>query len=317
MSNIISASRRTDIPAFYSEWFMKRISDGYAYHYNPFSNKLYYISLKPEDVSAIVFWSKNYIPLMKHLDEIDQLGYRTIFHFTITGLSGILEDNVISTDKAIDIFKLLSDRYSKKRVLWRFDPIIFTNKTGIEYYINKFDYIASKLQGKTEKCYISFVNTYNKVKTEFGRLAKENCITYINPPEAYKKEFAEKLAEHAQKFGMKLYACCNDFLLGDKISKAHCIDAHYISKVFDIDLSNIKPNPTREECGCSKSIDIGTYNTCMHGCHYCYANDYSKKDEIKSNWGKNRIEYPFLIKDEKYVIDKYKESQNRQLSFIK
>jgi len=317
MPNIISASRRTDIPAFYSEWFMNRISDGYVYSYNPFNNRLSYVSLKPKDVSAIVFWSKNYAPLMRHMDELDRLGYRTIFHFTITGLSNILEDNVIPVDKAIEIFNTLSERYSSRRVFWRFDPVVFTNKTGPEFYLRKFDYIASKLSGKVETCYISFVNTYNKVKAEFNRLTKKDGIIYLNPPEKYKKEFADELAEHAQKFGISLYACCNDYLVDGKVQKAHCIDAQYISQIFDTDLSYIKPNPTREGCVCSKSVDIGVYNTCMHGCHYCYANDYSRRCEIKANWGKNQKEYPFLIKDEKYVIEKNKESGAEQLTFLK
>src|SRR4030042_655809 len=150
---VISVSRRTDFPAFYAEWFMHRIHAGSASYRNPFGGQLYEVSLKPEDVMAFVFWSRNYAPLLPYLPDLDQRGYGSYFHFTLTDYGPPLEPYQMPTQQIVDTFKALADRYSPKQVLWRFDPIIISNHTPEAYLVEKFASLAHQLRGYTERCY--------------------------------------------------------------------------------------------------------------------------------------------------------------------
>ena len=163
---IISASRRTDVPAFYTDWFMQRIQQGKVITYNPYNKVGTEFSLRPDDVDAIVFWSKNYGPLIPRLDELRDK-YRLYFLYSITGLSNILEENVINVEKAVEQFIYISEKFSKEHIQWRFDPIVLTNRTTEDFYIHQFSKLAKRLEGYTKRCYISFVTVYSKVAKTF------------------------------------------------------------------------------------------------------------------------------------------------------
>jgi len=267
VKSIISVSRRTDIPAFYTDWFINRLKSGFVYVKHPFTKEWLYVSLKPEDVGVIVFWSKNFSPLLKQIEKIENKVSNLFFHFTITG-NKILEPNVPDYKETIKDFIFISKRYSPKHIVWRFDPICITNELSFDYYQEKFIKCIEKLHGYTKTCYISFVNLYKKVLINFRKYTNQIPIEIS---QIEKRRFAYKLAEIAEKYNIKLYACCNDYLLSDKVKKASCINAYYLSNLFHISLE-AKPAATRKECACTKSIDIGAYNTCIHGCVYCYAN---------------------------------------------
>lgn len=270
MEMIISASRRTDIPAFYTRWFMDKVKKGRVVVYNPFNGQKREISLKTEDVDAIVFWSKNFGPLIPHLRELKDK-YRLYFLFTITGLSGILEDNVISVEKAIKQFIEISRIFSPGHVQWRFDPIVITSATRPEFYLENFTYLARRLQGHTRRCYISFATFYGKVKRSFDVLSKEKGIRLILWDEQERREFANQLGRIASEYGITVYSCCSDYLVGEFVRKGSCVDVDAINELYSCDIK-VPINPTRPGCGCYKSVDIGVYNTCPHGCRYCYAN---------------------------------------------
>ena len=271
MKRIISVSRRTDIPAFYGDWFMSRLKEGFAGVVNPFSGKKYIVSLKPRDVVCFVFWSKNFSPFIKNLKVIDGLGYKFYFNYTVTALPSILENNV-EKQSAIKALKQLSRTYSSRHINWRFDPIIISNVHGRDFYIRAFEELASEFAGFVERCYFSFVTEYNKVKRNFGELQRSTNVKITDCSEDFKLDLANELAAIAERFGIRMFSCCGDYLVNNSIKKAHCIDGSIIESLFFPEGLKYSEKPTRKECGCTESIDIGTYDTCPHGCVYCYAN---------------------------------------------
>lgn len=275
MKNIISASRRTDIPAFYSEWFAKRLAEGWTSVRNPYSGRVYHISLKSQDLHSIVFWSKDFSPLIRRLPEVERATKNLFFHFTITGVPKALEERTPAPEAGVEDFLYLAGRYSPEHLIWRFDPVVLTDKIPFDHYLAEFDRTAGMLKGAARECYISFAEPYKKVVRNF----KKTGHTLLDTPDEVKREYAEELAVVAEGYGIKVSACCNDFLLSDRIGKARCIDGERLAGLFgDFDVDTAR-NPTRKGCACTRSIDIGAYDTCPHGCAYCYANSDHKKAE--------------------------------------
>lgn len=271
MSRIISVSRRTDIPTFYGDWFMDRLKEGFAGYVNPFGGQKYFVSLKPEDVACFVFWSKNFKPFLENLRIIEALGYKFYFNYTVTGLPGIFECNTAGRETAIEALKELSKRYSPKHINWRYDPIIISDTTDYDFHIQNFKALASELEGYVERCYFSYVVRYGKVKTNFEKFQSKHGVNIKNPDNNFRIKLANELADIARKHGIKMHSCCGDYLLNQKIEKAHCIDGRLVEELFNTRFSHAQ-KPTRAECGCTESVDIGAYDTCPHGCIYCYAN---------------------------------------------
>ncbi len=276
MKRIISVSRRTDIPAFYGDWFMRRLEEGFAGVVNPFGGKRYLVSLKPEDVACFVFWSKNFAPFMDNLERIESLGYKFYFNYTVTSLPGLFESGV-DKQTATEALKRLSKRYSPRHINWRFDPIVISGVCDRDFYISSFEQLASEFEGLVERCYISFVTEYNKVRRNFEELERTTNVGITSSSENFKIELANELAEIAARHGMQMFSCCGDYLLNGKILKAHCIDGDIIEKLFFPQDFRHRAKGTRKECGCAESSDIGTYDTCPHGCIYCYANMNKQK----------------------------------------
>jgi hypothetical protein len=271
MKKIISVSRRTDIPAFYGRWFMRRIDEGFTGVVNPYGGKKYIVSLKPEDVSCFVFWSKNFTPFLENLKILEDFGYKFYFNYTVTGLPEIFESN-LNKQEAIDTLKHLSKTYSPVHINWRFDPIIISSISGRDYFIEKIKEFIKEFEGLVERCYISFVTEYKKVLVNFDEFEKTAGVKIEYPNNDFKIALANKLAKIAHENGIQMYSCCCDYLINDKVQKAHCIDGAIIEKLFYPGGFAYKEKHTRQECGCTESYDIGTYNSCPHGCIYCYAN---------------------------------------------
>lgn len=270
--NIVSVSRRTDIPAFYADWFMRRVREGYVRYLNPYGGQEHVVSLLPEDVHAFVFWSKNYNPLIKYLPELEERGHYFYFHFTITGLPKTFEDLVIPVDDAVATFRMLAERCGPKHVQWRFDPIIISSLTGPDFYVRRFEEIASRLHGATERCYFSFVCMYSKVRRNLEMLGKEHNISCYDLPAADKTALAVRLQQTADRYGITLYSCCDEALATGSVRQAQCVDGELLYELFPHKPKQTKINSTRKGCQCVISRDIGAYDTCPHGCIYCYAN---------------------------------------------
>jgi len=266
MGHIVSASRRTDIPAFHSDWFMRRVAQRWAWSVNPFSGCARRVSLAPEQVAAIVFWSKDYRPLLPHLDALDAAGYRTLFHFTITGLPRSLEPKVPETGAALETMVALSRRYGPERVLWRFDPIVLSTHIDAGETLARFRRLAGRLEGVVTGCYISFVATYAKTTRNLA----ERGIEILPADREARLALAAAVVAAGREHGIVVRTCCGDELLAAGAEKAHCIDAGMINRLFGA-VTDAGPRPTRRNCGCSASQDIGAYDTCRHACTYCYA----------------------------------------------
>lgn len=310
---ILSVSRRTDIPGYYSEWFFNRIKEGFVYVRNPMNpHQVSRIDLSPEVVDCIVFWTKNPRPMIKRLDEL--AGYHYYFQFTLTGYGKDVERNLPDKKEIlIPVFQELSQKTGKDRVIWRYDPIIFTRKYTPAYHLKAFGQIAAALRGYTEKCIISFVDLYAKNKKAMESLGA------FEMEKAELVEFAKEISKIARENGMSTGSCAESLDL-DQCGIEHnsCIDKALIEKITGCRLNARKDKNQRPECGCMESIEIGTYNTCKNGCIYCYAND--REENIAKSCSMYDPESPILCGslNEKDRITERKVSSliERQLCFF-
>jgi hypothetical protein len=285
---IISASRRTDIPTYYSEWFYHRIKEGYVLVRNPMNiHQIGKISLSPDVVDGIVFWSKNPAPMLDRLDELQDYTY--YFQFTLNPYGKDVEPNVPSkNDVVIPVFQKLSRRIGKEKVIWRYDPILLNKKYTIKYHLKYFDLLASKLADYTEKCTVSFLDYYKKTEKN------TQPLNIVKPTFEQKVELMQRFSEIAKKYGLSIDTCAEDIDL-DKfgIHHARCIDKERLERLGGYRLDIEKDKNQRAECGCVASIDIGAYNTCKNGCLYCYANDSS--EVVGKNWLQHDPTSPLLF----------------------
>ena len=268
---IISASRRTDIPAYYSDWFFNRIKEKYVLVRNPMNiRQVSKISLSREVCDGIVFWTKNPLPMMNRLDEISEYPY--YFQFTLNAYDNDIEKRLPSkSDVLIPAFIKLADMIGKERVIWRYDPILFNKKYTPDYHIKYFEMLVQRLCGYTEKCTVSFLDNYRSINKNMKILN----VSDISDSEKY--DLIGRMAQTAKRYGIYIETCAEaaDFTnLG--VGKASCIDAERLGKIGGVRLKSQKDKNQRKECGCTESIDIGTYNTCRNGCMYCYANHSDK-----------------------------------------
>jgi hypothetical protein len=281
---IISASRRTDIPAFYAQWFINRIRAGYCTVTNPYNRKqITHVSLQPEDVDIIVFWTRNPQLLMPYLKELDQLGYIYYFQFTVLNNPRLIDTGTPSLSTSLKIFKKLSDLIGPERVIWRYDPIVISNITGIEFRISIYKNIAEALRSYTQRSVVSLLDMYPKLNKRFKTL-KDNGIEIIDCNEKFDQrygEFMNSLAHIANENRMEIVSCAENLdLTKYNIRPGKCIDDDYIERVFGISVTHKKDPFQRKACGCVVSKDIGAYNTCLFDCQYCYATSSFEKAKV-------------------------------------
>lgn len=287
---ILSVSRRTDIPNYYSEWFLNRIKDGYLYVRNPFNcHQVSKIDISPQVVDCIVFWTKNPEPMINKLKQLKN--YQYYFQFTLTGYGKDMEPNLPhKREQMIPVFRRLSTMIGKEKVVWRYDPIVITEIYSEEYHLKAFNEIATKLNGYCNKVVISFVDLYSKTKKNM----KEFHIIDRNQNELMK--FASKLGKVASNNGMEIATCAEVIDLSScGIKHSSCIDKNLIEEIIGGPIKVEKDKNQREECGCVGSIDIGAYDTCLNGCKYCYAN-YSD-EKIKTNTALYHVQSPILCSE--------------------
>ncbi len=293
---IISASRRTDIPAFYPVWFMNRIREGFLHIRNPFSpNRIDRVSLKPANVDAIVFWTRNAEPLIPYLDDLDQIGYRYYFQYTLVHYPRVFERSTVSLSRKIDRFRRLSHWVGRDRVVWRYDPIILSNVTDERYHWNHFKKIAEALRGFTHRCVISFLDIYRKTRGILDRLERDEDVRLIdihhNEPKA--REISGLLGEFARDCGFEIVTCAEAFDLEHfGIHHGKCIDDRLLNRLFQLELSVRKDKGQRKLCRCIESKDIGAYDTCPYGCIYCYAN--ARPELTQKNFQNHQTTSPLL-----------------------
>ncbi len=288
---IISATRRTDIPSFYGKWFINRLKEGYVLIQNPYNNERYSKAyLTPSDVDIIIFWTKNPIPFLKYLPEIDRMGYSYYFEFTLTPYGKETESNLPDKEVLIDTFISLAEKLGKHRMVWRYDPVIIDELYTIDYHKERFSYMASRLKGSMERCVISFVDSYKNVMRRMGK-----DPAYLMTEQNIHK-LAKIFSDISSENGFEIYTCSEKIdLLKYQIKHGACIDKNIIQKVLGYSIADVKDKNQRPECLCLESIDIGTYNCCGNGCSYCYALQNEKT--AFSNMQKHNPLSPVLIGD--------------------
>ncbi|MCE8426525.1 MAG: DUF1848 family protein [Candidatus Methanoperedens sp.] len=267
---IISVSRRTDIPAFHGEQFMKNVNAGSIESLHPITGQKTLALLKKDDVACFVFWSKDYTPFLANLHELKDMGYRSYFNYTLTRLPPVFETKV-NHETALRSLRVISRMYSPAHINWRYDPILFSDRTGYDWHIKNFTALCSDLKGYVNRCYFNFPVLYGKVQTNLKAFTRKTGIKVYNPEQQIKSRLIEEFFDIAQAKSITLFSCAESHGLDPRVQRAHCIDADMINQLYNL---NQLPDyrPSREGCGCSQSIDIGAYNTCNHGCVYCYAN---------------------------------------------
>lgn len=280
---ILSVSRRTDIPAFYSSWFFNRLKEGWLYVRNPLNiHHASKIALTPDVIDGIVFWSKNPAIMIKRLSELE--GYNYYFQFTLNAYGQDIEPEVPEQEKRINIFKALSRRTGRKKVVWRYDPIFFTDTYTLDFHAEQFRNLAETLHEYTDTCTISFLDRYRNIK------ARLNGAGIHDDDTEKQRELAGKFADIAGRYGLRLETCAESIDLSEfGITRAHCIDKIRLEEIGGFRLNVGKDRNQREECGCCESIDVGEYDTCKHECIYCYARRRKKERE-----GGNDENSPFL-----------------------
>ncbi|MEI6758698.1 MAG: DUF1848 domain-containing protein [Chlorobium sp.] len=265
---IVSASRRTDIAAFYGQWLLNRLRAGEVLVRNPMQPKqVSRIMLTPQTVDALVFWTKNPEPFFPCLPDIDALGYPYYFLFTLTPYDATLEPGVPGKASLIKVFRRLSQLVGPEKVVWRYDPVVLTDRFTPLWHRAAFSRLAEELFGCTNRCIISFLDDYRKVRNRMSTLR------YTLPDKAVMGELAGMFADIASRHAIALSTCSQEVDLSSQgIMHSRCIDRELVERISGHQLKGVKKDTSqRHACGCVESRDIGSYDTCPHGCLYCYA----------------------------------------------
>ena len=269
---IISASRRTDIPAFHSDWFMERIRKGYVRVMSPFSRKVHTVSLQPQDVTALIFWTKNARPLARHISELTLLGYPMYFLYTVNNYPKELEPHTPELRHTIETIEMICDQLDAQVIRWRYDPVVVTKAFNLDMCLENFNFVCTRMKKFTRECIFSPCDFYRKTVRKMTGKGLELKM-YDNDQ---LRRISTQMAEIELIHGISLFSCAHDFLVGPSVGKAECIDARFLSNLVKSPerlqaLANLKTSRSRNECACVESVDIGAYNTCFHDCVYCYA----------------------------------------------
>lgn len=302
---ILSVSRRTDIPNYYSEWFLNRIRQGFLYVRNPMNaRQISRIDLSPDVVDCIVFWTKNPENMVGQLECLRDYTY--YFQFTLTGYGRDIEPYV--PDKRgilISTFQRLSEKIGKQRVIWRYDPILINKKYTADYHLKAFEEIADKLADYTERVVISFLDMYAKTQRntaglEIAPVSNEDMI-----------RLAGEMAEIASANHLEIESCAEQIdLQSVGVRHGSCIDKKLIERLLGCKLIGGKDKNQRPECGCLESVEVGAYNTCLNGCKYCYANFNDEK--VRESLKRYHAESPLLC-GEVEPEDKLTERKTRSM----
>lgn len=267
---IISASYKTDIPAFYSEWFMNRLHAGYCKMVNPYGGQVYRVDLSPSAVDGFVFWTKNIGPFLPRLQRVKDMGYPFMVQYTINGYPRTLEFSVVDASRSVEHMKHLLGQYGPRAAVWRYDTVVFSSETPIDFHRRNFEALAKSLEGTTDEVIVSFAQIYKKTLRNINWAAQEFGFTWENPSDEVKLNLAAELAQIAKAHGMQLSMCAQRQFIAPGVIDARCVDCQRLSQIAGRSII-AKQKGNRPDCGCFASKDIGEYDTCPHGCVYCYA----------------------------------------------
>jgi hypothetical protein len=267
---IVSASYRTDIPAFYADWFLARLRSGQCRVANPYGGPDYHVALTSQAVDGFVFWTRNAKPFLPALEETAARGFPFVVQYTVTGYPRTLEPSVVPARDAVSLIRQLARRYGRRVMVWRYDPVFLTSLTPPDWHLRRFAELASMLGGATDEVVLSFAQIYAKTRVNSDRAARRHGFTWSDPDPETKTALLGKLAAIARERGLRPTLCSQPELLADAIEPAACIDAARLSDLAGRPIA-ARTKGNRPGCLCAESRDIGAYDTCPHGCVYCYA----------------------------------------------
>jgi hypothetical protein len=271
---IVSASYRTDIPAFYTTWFLARLRAGYARVATPYGGGSYDVSLAPGAEDGFVLWTRNLRPLMTDLDAVRLVAPFTV-QFTVTCYPRALENSVIAAEEAVEQLRELRNRFGPRAAVWRYDPIVITSDLDAEAHAAGFAVLARALKGAVDEVVLSVMHPYRKTRRNLDRAARHNGFLWRDPPAEEKRHLLCRLAAIALDHGIQPTLCSQPELLGPGLGEARCIDAERLADVAqrpaNLERGAARTSGNRPGCRCALSRDIGAYDTCPHGCVYCYA----------------------------------------------
>lgn len=267
---IVSASYRTDIPAFYGRWFMNRLAAGFARVANPYGGPAYPIPLDQAAVDGFVFWTKNLAPFLGPLEAVARRGYPFVVQYTINNYPRALEASVADAPGAVARMRDLARDFGARAAVWRYDPVLLTTLTPPAWHLGNFRTLAASLEGATDEVVVSFAHIYRKSARNLAVAARAHGFAWEDPDDGRKRDLAEQLAAIAAGHGMRLNLCAQPEYGAGGAGAARCIDAARMAQVAGRPISE-KEKGNRPGCACHASRDIGAYDTCPHGCVYCYA----------------------------------------------
>jgi hypothetical protein len=267
---IISASYRTDIPAFYGEWFTTRLDAGFCRTVNPYGRQIHTLRLDRDAVSGFVFWTKNLGPFRAALEQVRGRGFPFVIQYTINAYPRELETSVTDAERAIGHMHDLAREFGPRVGVWRYDPVISTSMTPPHWHIGNFTRLADRLAGATDEVVISFTHIYRKTRSNMDAASQLHGFRWDDPSDDAKRELIGRLVAVAADRNMQVSLCSQEAYLVPGSAPARCIDAERLSDVAGRPVA-ARRKGNRPGCMCSESRDIGDYDTCPHGCVYCYA----------------------------------------------
>ncbi|MBT7755868.1 MAG: DUF1848 domain-containing protein [Rhodospirillaceae bacterium] len=279
---IVSASYRTDIPAFYADWFARRLAVGYTDVANPYGGKPYRVPLGGEDIDGFVFWTRNMEPFRENLANLAARGTPFMVQYTVTGYPRPLEPSVVGAPQSVATISSLAQQYGGRAVVWRYDPIVYSDLTDHGYHRDNFAQLARALRGAVDEVCVSFAQIYRKSRRNLDLAARQHGFAWRDPDWGEKQALLDDLQVIATDHRMRLTVCSQPDANG---TAAHCIDAKRLSDLAGWDIK-ARQKGNRPGCLCAESRDIGAYDTCPHGCAYCYA--VNDRDKALANYRRHK-----------------------------
>ncbi|MCC7495874.1 MAG: DUF1848 domain-containing protein [Fimbriimonadaceae bacterium] len=268
---IISASRKTDLPAFYGEWFRNRLRAGYCRIVSAYNRSQHAtVSLQPGDVDGFVFWTKNVGPFLPALADVADLHIPFVVQYTVNPYPREIEPSGVASSRTVVHCRRLAEQYGPRVVVWRYDPILLSDLTPAEWHLQRFERLAEQLAGTTDEVVTKYVVPYRKTKRNLDHAAAAEGFQWCDPSTPEKLRLLQQMASCAAAQGITLKLCCQPELRSAGLPPAVCVDAVRLAETGGRSLV-ARTRPSREGCHCAGSADIGEYDSCPHGCVYCYA----------------------------------------------
>ncbi len=270
---------------------MERLRAGEAWVRNPYGGKPFRVGLTPDEAAGVVFWTRNLEPFAPHLPAVRDAGLPFVVQYSVLDYPSALDRSVIAAERAVASLHRLRQDWGPRAGVWRYDPIVFTSLTPPSWHVETFGRLAEALRGAVDEVVVSFAQIYRKTARNLSRAAETGGFTWSDLDDADKRALLTTLRGVAAANDLILSLCAQRGLLVEGVADAACVDATRLQDVAGRPLDSAR-KPHREACGCWQSRDIGAYDTCPHGCVYCYA--VTSQDQAKTRMKSTAVRGAFL-----------------------